>query len=163
MAKKILPRLFYTRKAWMHKTKKIIKRYLKDDGQQNIKTSGIIHNPLFDLSKLDKLSNGNPFFVPKMVQVFIDELPPTLSRLTMHSLRNEIPRVKAVAHVMKPSIRMMGIESAIPLVEQIEDFSERKIHLEQIPELVKELVTVCNNTIKQLTICQNKQLFNRNI
>ena len=151
MKNRILPRLFFARKIWMKNVQPILKK-IKISNQKKSKepTEKRQKNQLFSLSKLKTLSQGSPEFVDNMIQVFITELPESLRLLENHMKNKSYDRIRAVAHIIKPSINIMEIESVETSIQQLEDYASSKTNLEQIPALVQEVIDTCNKTILQL-------------
>jgi PAS domain S-box-containing protein len=75
---------------------------------------------LFDLSKLRGIANGNVAFVKKMIQLFMDQTPPSVAAMEAAYQANDFESVSKIAHRIKPSIDNMGIVSLKNDIREIE-------------------------------------------
>lgn len=80
--------------------------------------------PLFNLTKLEKLSRGDDDFMSRMLGIFMREVPVTVEKLNDAIKRSDLSEVKALAHRLKPSINDMGISSLKDILQETEDAAE---------------------------------------
>ncbi len=77
-----------------------------------------------DLSKLHQISRGDPNFVTRMTNLFLEKTPPLLEQLNAAGNNGDLAQVAFLAHRIKSSVGIMGIpglEDAIAGLEHIED------------------------------------------
>ncbi len=99
--------------------------------------------PLYDLSKLEKLSRGDKEFLNHMVSIFIKEVPNTLAKLKKALAEENYTDMKAYAHRLKPSIKDMGIISLKDILPETEQAAE-----EHNLDLLKKHIPIIGNTIE---------------
>lgn len=110
------------------------------------KAGGGVHGELFDLEGLRKLSRGNDAFVAKMVGIFVKAAPASVYEMKSALEGNDLARVRAVAHRLKPSIDSLCISSMTGRIRAIEGFpeqaprSELKGLLEEADEILSSVV-----------------------
>ncbi|MFN5319083.1 MAG: Hpt domain-containing protein [Bacteroidia bacterium] len=105
---------------------------------------------LYDLSMIHEIAHGNQDFVNKMMQLFIDTMPPALSELRQHYNDKNWASLGAVAHKIKPSIDTMGIELLREDIRALEKYGKEATNLDLIPELLEKVEAVVNKIIEAL-------------
>ena len=78
---------------------------------------------LFSLEKLKEMSRGNNSFVIKMVKLFVDNTPNSISKIRVHYENEEFDKLRAIAHSIKPSIDVLSIHEISSEIRIIETFS----------------------------------------
>ncbi len=106
---------------------------------------------LFSLTKLKEISRGNQAFVDRMVGMLLEEMPKSILLLKEHLSNNEYDRLRAIAHKMKPSINLMGMESIQREIQQIEDYSASVSNLDRLPQLVDKVILTCEKMLNELS------------
>ncbi len=105
---------------------------------------------LYDLEQLNAIAAGNPEFVTKMVNMFLDMTPGLVERIEAGLQTQDWIEVRSAAHKMKPSVDMMGITSLHVIVRGIEGNAKTETNLEQIPELYFKLSETLEKVYEQL-------------
>ncbi|MFT4875865.1 MAG: HPt (histidine-containing phosphotransfer) domain-containing protein [Bacteroidia bacterium] len=105
---------------------------------------------LYDLEQLNSIAAGNPDFVIKMVNMFLDMTPGLVDRIEAGLQTQDWAEVRSAAHKMKPSVDMMGISSLRDVVRRIEGNAKSETNLEQIPELYFTLTETLDKVYEQL-------------
>src|SRR5258705_11703561 len=116
-----------------------------------MKTNHEIKQPLYDLSKLEKIGNGDKGFIIEMVKLFKDQLPADVKQIEAAYSRNDFTAVKAIAHKIKPAIDSMGITSLHQEIRRIESVAVSEPHFAELGELIKELETVTGRAVEELS------------
>jgi len=111
--------------------------------------------PLYNLSKLEKIAKGNQPFIDKMIQLFIDQTPKSVTELKAAYKIGDYSKVKAIAHRIKPSIDTLSIDVLKHEIRAIEKNAELLKASEQTEKLISKLDTVINEVTHSL-----KQLLN---
>jgi PAS domain S-box-containing protein len=104
--------------------------------------------PLYDLSKLEKLSNNNEDFIKKMITLFIDQAPAAIKEVNEAYNEGNMSLVKSVLHRIKPSVDSMGMKSMYQEIKLIESHFESGS-----PQLIKP------ESIKKLSVIMEKVAF----
>jgi len=107
------------------------------------------------LSKLEKIAKGNQPFIDKMIQLFIDQTPKSVTELKAAYKIGDYSKVKAIAHRIKPSIDTLSIDVLKNEIRAIEKNAELLKASEQTEKLISKLDTVINEVTHSL-----KQLLN---
>lgn len=121
---------------------------LPDTGEKPVEQAG---SGLFDLSKLNGIANGNEAFVKKMIQLFIDQTPPSVAAMEAAYRANDFEAVSKIAHRIKPSIDNMGIISLKSDIREIElqavEFQQSE-RLIQLIDHVKRVIGIVVESLK---------------
>ena len=122
---------------------------LPDTDAKPVELSG---TGLFDLSKLKGIANGNEAFVKKMIQLFIDQTPPSVAAMEAAYRANDFEAVSKIAHRIKPSIDNMGIISLKSNIREIElqavEFQQSE-RLIQLIDHVKRVIGMVVESLKE--------------
>jgi HPt (histidine-containing phosphotransfer) domain-containing protein len=105
---------------------------------------------LYNLSTIEEISHGNEAFVKKMLQLFIDTMPPALSELRAHLNSGNWNGLGAIAHKIKPSIDTMGIELLREDIRMVEKCGKEALNLELVPDLLDKIDAVIYSIIDEL-------------
>ena len=116
------------------------------------KNNGTGQDKLFDLDGLRRLSRGNEAFVTKMISIFVKTAPESVIEMKQALSGNDLERVKAVAHRLKPSIDSLCISSMKAKIREIESFPGDVTQAE-----LKELVDEAEDIISNVVIAFRKQ------
>jgi PAS domain S-box-containing protein len=105
---------------------------------------------LYDLNMVKTISGGDESFVKRMVQLFVDTVPPSLTDLQKETAQQNWLQVSKLAHKMKATIDSMGITQIQEVVRKIETNGKKGEELDKIPEQVQEVITVLEACMNQL-------------
>ena len=105
---------------------------------------------LYNLSTIEEISHGNDAFVKKMLQLFIDTMPPALNELRNHYSTGNWTGLGAIAHKIKPSIDTMGIELLREDIRTVERCGKEASNLELVPDLLEKIDAVIHSIIEDL-------------
>ncbi len=76
---------------------------------------------LYDLHNLLEMSRGDDDFIQKMIRIFVENTEESLPKIRSLAEKNEVEMLQKVIHKLKPSVMMMRIEKAIPIILQLEE------------------------------------------
>ena len=95
----------------------------------------------YNLDGLKEMAQGNEDFIKNMINVFLEHTPPILEEVNQAFKQGDLQKVGELAHQIKPSIDLMGIES---LHQEIRDIEQKgkKDTVEGLDEQIKNLNTV---------------------
>ncbi len=119
--------------------------------------NGSSEQPLYDLSKLVKLSNGDKKFVSKMVALFTNQVPTAVQDIRVAYKEKRFDSVKSIAHRIKPAIDNMGItslHSGIRLIEQLAVNEPSSNELEDNINYLDEVITRVNEQLNTREIVE---------
>ncbi len=103
---------------------------------------------LFDLSKLQSIAKGNQVFIHKMVQLFIDNTPISITEMRQAYEKGDFKKVGEIAHKIKPSIDTLGIDLLKEEVREIEVKAEIYGDSEELSAMILYL----ENTMKRVLV-----------
>ena len=132
--------------------KRMLRNWICDGPAFDEKTEPMDANPSekIDLSYLVELSGGDKEFIGEMLQTFLGETSELLDNLKEVEKGDDHERTYQIAHKLKSSLRMIGMERAAELCLQIEE----KARAEQADEVqrsnIRDLMECVQQTIPAL-------------
>jgi len=105
---------------------------------------------LYDLNMVQTISGGDTGFVKKMVQLFLETVPPSMADLQKETAQQNWVNASKLAHKLKATIDSMGITKIKEVVRTIETNGKKGEELDKIPAQVKEVIVVLEACMKQL-------------
>jgi HPt (histidine-containing phosphotransfer) domain-containing protein len=96
------------------------------------------------------IAGGDPGFIKKMVQIFLDTMPPSIEQLKSELQQQNYDALSKLAHKMKSTIDSMGIARLKDVIRTIEANGKQKQNLDVIPALVSQVEEVLTECIQQL-------------
>lgn len=103
-----------------------------------------------NLTYLTSLSKGNTEFTKKLINTFITTANGDIEKFNQFLEKKDYEGIGNIAHKMKPSLQLMGIESLQQPVAELETFARENINTEKIPQLVAEVINVLKLSIDEL-------------
>jgi HPt (histidine-containing phosphotransfer) domain-containing protein len=85
-----------------------------------------------------------------MVSMFIEKTPESLEEMSRHYQQKELVEVGKIAHKLKSSINLMGIDSLHQSVRIIEKYAMKNENHEDLPDLLDEFTQTCYKVLAQL-------------
>lgn len=114
--------------------------------------------PLYSLDGLYVISKGREDFVTKMIQLFCDQMPITLSDLN-HALENtDLSNISKLAHKLKSTIDHLGILSIQRVIRDIESLSDENAPVSELIPMIDQV----NRVIDQVILDLQTELKRRN-
>lgn len=105
---------------------------------------------LYDLAMVESIAGGDNNFIRKMVQIFLDTMPPSVVQLNTELQQQNWDAVSKMAHKMKSTIDSMGIVKLKEVIRTIEGNGKHKHDLEKMPVHVKQVTDVLDQCVVQL-------------
>ncbi|MFT3936971.1 MAG: ATP-binding protein [Chitinophagaceae bacterium] len=106
--------------------------------------------PVYDLTMVRSVSGGDESFIKKMVQLFIETVPPGLADLKDAHSKQDWVRMGKLAHKLKSTIDSMGIASLRDDIRTIEAAGKNPENTEQLEPLITKVNDVITTCIAQL-------------
>ncbi|WP_425390676.1 ATP-binding protein [Ekhidna sp.] len=103
----------------------------------------------FDLTKLKMFSGGDESFIDNMIQLFNQEIPKSLESLRESLISVDYVGIKAVAHDMKSSVDLLGI-NILDELQEIECLADEKTNFIRIKNLSKSVIDACTHALLDL-------------
>src|SRR3954465_2346846 len=105
---------------------------------------------LTDMTFLNSFTGGNKEKVNKYINIFLQVYPTQMSEMKKHLEAADYDRLRGVAHSLKPQITYMGIKGGADLIQKIEKNAGERIEVEQLPAVLNEFQTICDNAVVEL-------------
>lgn len=105
---------------------------------------------LFSLKKLEDLGRGNPTFLDRMLTLFIENTPAAISDIKKAYDENDLTKVAAIAHRLKPSIDSLEILSIKNEIRELEKLAKTNDQYGRMEELIEILENVTNKVVEEL-------------
>lgn len=104
--------------------------------------------PLYDLSQLKNVAQGNQQFVDKMIRIFLQQAPISVQEINKAFGAHDFNKIMQVAHKIKPMIDMMGITSLKKEVKLLAKESYQDKDLKELEILVSHFTNMVNQVIE---------------
>jgi CheY-like chemotaxis protein/HPt (histidine-containing phosphotransfer) domain-containing protein len=101
---------------------------------------------LYDLTNLNTISGGNEVFIKKMLAIFCEQTPQMMQEMQQAFAANDLEKMGALAHKIKPSIDNLAINSLKQVVRDIEAVGKGKLSLVNLPEMLQ----LCNDVVAKV-------------
>jgi DNA-binding response OmpR family regulator len=105
---------------------------------------------LYSDEKIVGMSRGNNQFVTKMIDLFVADTPVAIENIKTSIANKDYQRVKAIVHRIKPSFKMMCIDSIENDIQNIEQYCQQNNHLDKLPELFNNVKKTCEKVISEM-------------
>jgi PAS domain S-box-containing protein len=128
----------------------MIAKWLGQDLLRTAAKTQSLEDKLYNLSKLHEISRGDQSFVKKMINMFCNSVPPSVTEIKTAYEQKDYVKIKSVAHRIKPSIDSMGIESLKNEIRQIEQFALQEEDTGHLCKLIEKLETVVQQVVLAL-------------
>jgi CheY-like chemotaxis protein len=114
------------------------------------RVSSVPSEKLYDLSMVQAIAGGDTGFIKKMVQIFLDTMPPSAVQLQNELQGQNWDALSKLAHKMKSTIDSMGIASLKDVIRTIEANGKHKNDLDSLPAQVQQVSEVLEQCVVQL-------------
>lgn len=115
-------------------------------------TVSMLAQQLYDLSKLRATSRGNEAFVQRMIKLFLEQIPDSLNQLNEAYKKNDLEKVRSIAHQIKPTIDALNIHQLRGEIRLLEKYAEEGTRIEELTVLMEKM-----NQVMQLVIAEIKK------
>jgi PAS domain S-box-containing protein len=105
----------------------------------------------FDLTYLRSVSDNNHDFIQEMIRTFVQSVPPVLEEMEIALGKKSWEKLSRLAHQIKPSFSLLGMDTLRKTVIFIEDNAHRKTKLEQLPKVTGGFIRDCGKVIQELS------------
>lgn len=105
---------------------------------------------LYDLKQLEELSSGNNEFIIEIISIFLSDAPKQLDEIKHSFDENNFDELTRLAHKLKPSIDLLGINAIAKDIRVIEGYSKNGTHINELSNLIENVHITINKTIEEL-------------
>jgi HPt (histidine-containing phosphotransfer) domain-containing protein len=124
-----------------------VKATVEDERQYEKETRA---DGLIDLSYLKGIINGNISFLYEMIDLFLDETPTDLNRISKAIDAADHKTIAQLAHKLRNSSGLMGIEELSDNLEMIESKCEQKTGIKEISRIFTKTREIYTKAIMEL-------------
>jgi len=104
-----------------------------------------------DLAGLRRRTKSDPKLMMEMISLYLAQTLPLISDMKQSFQDKNWSSLHAVVHKMIPSFSIVGISQDFEnMAKKIQEYTGTLQHLDEIPDLVLQLETVCNQACKEL-------------
>lgn len=107
---------------------------------------------LYDLSMVESIAGGDESFTKRMVQIFLDTMPPSIAQMQAELKQQNWDALSKLAHKIKSTIDSMGIDKLKDVIRSIELNGKQKQNLDSMPAWVQQVDEVLQDCVQQLKI-----------
>lgn len=105
---------------------------------------------LYNLDYLRSVSGNNEDFIREMVLTFTQTIPPVLDEMKVALDGKDWERLARMAHQIKPSFTLMGLNPLRTSILFIEENSKYSTKLDELPDVVSDFVRQCRVILPEL-------------
>ncbi|QNH63207.1 PAS domain-containing hybrid sensor histidine kinase/response regulator [Hymenobacter sediminicola] len=106
--------------------------------------------PLFDLSDLHQMAHGNPAFVRRILEAFMQQTPTLLAQLEQAVAAAAWPAAAACAHKLKPSLKLLRCLKLLEATQLLETKPATEAHKSAAQHLISTLPRLLTQLQKHL-------------
>jgi CheY-like chemotaxis protein len=104
-----------------------------------------------DLNYLKKRTKDNPELIMEMISLYLKQTPPLINHMKQGLHDKDWDSVYTAAHKLIPSFSIMGIDRDFETTARmIQEYSNSKKHLNEVPEMILQLETCCSKACEEL-------------
>lgn len=105
---------------------------------------------LYNLAMVNSIAGDDDGFVKRMLQLFLDTIPPSLQEMQQETTRQNWEQVGKLAHKMKSTIDSMGIVSLKETIRKIELNGKKGAETDLIPGQVNQVAVIMQQCMEQV-------------
>jgi CheY-like chemotaxis protein len=110
-----------------------------------------------DMTYLAEHTNSNPKLMMEMISLYLVQTPPLVTVMRQCLEEEDWDKLYAAVHKMIPSFSIMGINAAYEtMAKKVQDITRTKTGTAELPGLILQLSTVCDEACRELKIEFNK-------
>ncbi|HEX8037606.1 MAG TPA: ATP-binding protein, partial [Chryseosolibacter sp.] len=106
--------------------------------------------PAFDLGYLRSVSDNNEEFLREMIGTFVETIPPVLDEMAGCLSEHNWYKLSRLAHQIKPSFGLMGMDDLRKTVFFIEENADQKTNLTAMKKVASTFIEDCRSVIVAL-------------
>jgi len=107
----------------------------------------LLSEKIYDLSALMKDMPGNDAFKRKMLEIFIENIPPIVDSMNEFFRNDDLEMMSSLAHKIKPTLDGSGIQSLRETIRNIELYKEKRRSREQLAADLSHLGLVISRVV----------------
>lgn len=129
-----------------HKILTLLSRSAINSGGSEKSVSPRITN----LAYLREISDNNEDFFKDFINLFLQNAPLSITDLETGAANKDWEKVRQASHKLKPSLSYIGMKEMHAMAASIEDYSKSKSNLSEIPLMIRQLKSACDQAYEEL-------------
>lgn len=113
-------------------------------------SAGAAQKTMYNLDYLKEVSGNNEDFIQEMILTFVSSFPQVLDEISKALEAKEWETISRLAHQIKPSLTLMGLQSLRNKVLFIEENGKARTHLDDMPSAVVEFIRLGYKAVEEL-------------
>jgi CheY-like chemotaxis protein len=109
-----------------------------------------VRKSAFDFSYLRSVSGNNEEFIKEMIQTFAQNIPLVVDDMRTCIQSKDWEKLSRLAHQIKPSFILMGLERLKSTLIYIEENGKEKTNLDELAMVANNFISTCEGFIPQL-------------
>ncbi len=105
---------------------------------------------LYDLKSLEELSGGDSGFIQQMCTIYIESVPENVKHFNEHLEDKDWDAIRGLAHKIKPTIDLLGIEKLKVEIRELKDLAEEEGDPGRIAELIGYVNQMMQEAAKEI-------------
>ncbi|TDQ30858.1 Hpt domain-containing protein [Zeaxanthinibacter enoshimensis] len=105
---------------------------------------------IYNLDKINEMAEGDEDFVLSVISVFLEEVPVDLEALEQGISSRDHNQVYQMAHKIKPSVDLLGMEQTRATALEIETLGKNEANMDEIAKKFPTLKTDILQVISEL-------------
>lgn len=131
-----------------------INRQLANSNGSIVKSNKVIDGTGNDstIETLNIMSSGNKAFVKEMIELFMEQCPGDIEKLTRLIKTNDYSGIGSMAHRLQTSLALMGFNSStITKLKQIESLCTAEQNINEVKHLTYEVINDCKFMLEKFS------------
>ncbi|MBN1987957.1 MAG: Hpt domain-containing protein [Bacteroidales bacterium] len=116
---------------------------------------------VIDLNYLKEMSEGSNELMVELISMFLKQVPLFQEQLKMLHETKEFITLGKLAHKIKSSVAMMGMNELATDMKTLEDIAKREVEIEKYAVLINKFNTVSTEAVTELTQVLNNLKSNK--
>ena len=105
---------------------------------------------IVDLEYIREMTDNEEAAIKEMVDLFIEQIPMFIDELKNDLKTGNWQELAGMAHQVKSSVAIMGMEETASLLKELEINAKKKAHVQQYPKMISRIEHDCRQAIEEL-------------
>jgi CheY-like chemotaxis protein/anti-sigma regulatory factor (Ser/Thr protein kinase) len=112
--------------------------------------NNLIEEPIFNLSELKKIAINDNQFIPKILQLFINQSIEIPGKLKIFIENKDIAEIGFTIHQIKPSLHHLSVDCTKDIIRKIEENIHDNKNEEETLQLAIQIIPILDTLLEQL-------------
>ncbi|MBK6834324.1 MAG: Hpt domain-containing protein [Bacteroidetes bacterium] len=110
------------------------------------------NNKVCNFGYLTEMMGNKKSLVKEIIDAYILQVPEELETLSAAVEKIDYPTIKRLAHTIKSSVSIMGMSTATPILQEMENLGTACSNISRINELNENLKLICQRAIEEINL-----------